>query len=96
MVYYPFWNMQYLVFFDIPLFLLFYGISFLLIRFVLKLNDPVSNSAAAAFSAGVAYFIVRSQAGMYHWLLWNWQMAFGLIIVCIIFGLAFVMIKTNL
>ena len=96
MAYYPFWNLQYLVFFDIPLFLLFFGLSFLLIRFVLKLQDPIGNSAAAAFSAGLAYFIVRSYANLYYWMLWHWTTAFGLIIVFIIFGLAFFMVKTKL
>lgn len=96
MVFSPFMNPQYLVFYDIPLFLLFFGLFFLITRLIIKIEDPVVNTAAGAFSAGLAYFIVRSQTALYQWFIWNWQMVFGIIIVFIIFLLAFFTLKLGL
>ena len=94
---YPYYlSPQNLVFYDIPLFLLFFGLSFLIIRFTLKLQDPVSNTASAAFSAGLAYILVRSQSSIYIWFLWHWSMVFGVIIALIILGLSYMLIKAGL
>ena len=95
-MYNPLMSPQYLVFYDIPLFLLFFGLFFLVAKLIVRIEDPVINTAAGAFSAGLAYFIVRSQFVLYRWFLWNWKSVFGIIIVFIIFLLAFFTLKLGL
>jgi len=96
MAIYNFLSPQYFVFYDIPLFLLFFGLFFLIIRVFLKQTDTPTNTAAAAFSAALAFILVRSQSAVYHWFLWNWQSVFGILVVLIIFILAFFMLKLGL
>ncbi len=51
-----------LLLFDIPLFLLVFGVIFILVRvFFAGKVDPIMNTAIAAIAGGAAFIIVRSQ-----------------------------------
>ncbi len=80
-----FLNPQTLLLFDIPLFLLFFGIIFLVTRLLfIGLKDPVANTAIAAVAAGAAFIIVRSQTEIQRWLWFNPNFFYGMVILVFI------------
>ena len=96
MVYYNpyYWNTQYLMLYDIPLFLLFFSLIYILTKYIIRLNDSTMSAATAAFAASVAFYVVRSQEFLYDWFLWNWQGMFGLIVILFSLILIYIIIRT--
>lgn len=84
MVFFPGFSPETLVFFDIPLFLLLFGASFIIIRFVVKVHEPIMNTAIAAFAGGLAFIAVRSQASISRWLLFNSDKFFAVVLIILI------------
>lgn len=82
-----------LLLYDIPLFLLFFSLIYIVVRFVVKIPDKIVGNVSAVFAAAVAYFIVRSHAEMYTWFLWHWQAFYGIVVLVIIGGLIYFLIK---
>ena len=92
--YYPyFWDVTTFLFFDLPLFLLIFGLVFIITKVVIRLPDPVMNTAIAAFAAALGYFVVRNSYSMSRWFYTNWNSLIGAVIVFVIFGLIYFMIK---
>lgn len=88
-----YWNSAYLVFYDIPLFLLFFALIYIVTRFVVRIHDSVMSTAIAAFAASAAYFIIRSQTALYQWFLYNWGGVFGIVIILVIFMFVYFMLR---
>jgi|GEM_PF-6457736 len=91
--YYPFWNAQHFLFFDIPLFLLFFGLFIIVTRFVIRIQDPLVSTAITAFAASAAYFVVRNNYTLSRWFYNNWRGVFGMIVIAVLFAMAFFTIK---
>ena len=96
MVYYNpyYWNTQYLILYDIPLFLLFFSMTYIITRYIVRLQDSTISAATAAFAASIAYYVVRSQDVLYDWFLWNWQGMFGLVVILFSLGLIYMIMRT--
>ena len=90
-----YWNTTHLLFYDIPLFLLFFSLIYIIVRFGVKIHDSLMTTAIAAFAASVAFFVVRSQTTLYRWFLWNWQLMFGVVVLLMIFFIIFLVVKTS-
>ena len=85
--------MEQFLLYDVPLFLLFFGLILILTKFVVRIQDPIMNTAIAAFSASLAFFIVRSQDWLYRWFFQNWTGLFGLVVLLFIFMLVWFMLR---
>lgn len=79
-----FMDPQALLLFDIPLFLLLFGIIFLVTRLIFPGHDPVANTAIAAAAGGAAFIIVRSQFEIQRLIWFNPKIFWGAFILVFI------------
>lgn len=91
--YHPFWNVQHFLFYDIPLFLLMFGLFMIITKFVVRIRDPILSTAIPAFAASAAYFVVRNNYAISRWFYNSWQGVFGIIVIAVVFGMAYFTIR---
>jgi len=77
--------------YDIPIFILFFGLVFIILKKFVSQPDPVLNAAIAAVSASFAYIIVREN--LYKWLLTHTSAVFGIFIGIIVLMFAYFALK---
>ena len=86
--YYYGYNM---VMYDLPIFILFFGLTFITLRMFMKKADPIVNTGIAAVAASLAYILIRENA--YKWIIMNRMTVFGVLIGIIILIFAFFAMK---
>ncbi|MFH1424446.1 MAG: hypothetical protein ABIG20_02060 [archaeon] len=90
---YGYWGVEHMLFYDIPLFLLCFGLIVIVMKFVVRLQDPVMNTAIAAFAASLAYFIIKSEQVLYKFFYDSWSAMLGIFVMLIILLMLWFMIK---
>jgi len=80
-----------LLLYDLPIFILFFGATFLVLKMFIKQPDPIINTAIAAVAASIAYIVIREN--LYKWFLQNRATVFGIIIGIIILLFAYFVLK---
>ena len=80
-----------MVMYDLPIFILFFGLTFLVLRLFMKKADPIVNTGIAAVSASLAYILIRENA--YKWIIMNRATVFGVLIGVILLVFAFFAMK---
>ena len=73
--------------YDLPIFILFFGLIFILLKMFVKSVDPVMNTAIAAVSASIGYIIIREN--LYRWIIMNRSTVFGVLIAVIVLVFAY-------
>jgi len=76
-----------LLLYDLPIFILFFGAMFLVLKMFIKQPDPIINTAIAAVAASIAYIVIREN--LYRWFLQNRTTVFGIIIGIILLLFAY-------
>ena len=77
--------------YDIPIFILFFGLVFIILKKFVAQTDPVINTAIAAVSASFAYIIIREN--LYKWLLTHTTSVFAIVIGIIVLMFAYFALK---
>ena len=80
-----------LLLYDLPIFILFFGATFLVLKMFIKQPDPIINTAIAAVAASIAYIVIREN--LYRWFLQNRTTVFGIIIGIILLLFAYFALK---
>lgn len=80
-----------LLVYDLPIFLLSFGLVFILLKTFIKSMDPVMNAAMAAIAASLAYIFIREN--VYRWAITNRMSVFGIILCALFLLFAFFIIK---
>lgn len=77
--------------YDIPIFILFFGLTFILLKMAVNRPDPIFNTAISAVAASIAYIVVRES--LYRWFLTNRMSVFMIIIGIILLAFAYFALK---
>jgi len=84
---YGYWSAQQFFLYHIPLFLLLFGLTYIIVRLAVKIQDPLMNAAIAAFTASLAYFLISGQETIQRWFFWHRQSVFT---AAVIFAIAII------
>ena len=86
-------GMQEIFLYYIPLFILLFGLIYILVRLVVKVQDPVMNVAITAFTTSLAYFLVVGQEAIQRWFFWHRRGVFITFVIIIISVLIYFVLR---
>jgi hypothetical protein len=72
---------------------MFFGLFIIITRFIVRIQDPIMGTAIPAFAASAAYFVVRNNYALSRWFYNHWRGMFGIVIIAVVFGLAYFTIR---
>lgn len=88
---YGYWWTTQSIFYDIPLFLLFFSAIYIVVRYIT--HDKVMSAAIAAFAASASFIVIRSWAEVYSWYVYNWQVLYGVVVLIFIGVIIYFILK---